>query len=312
MNSDQDFRTFYDLQLLPGLQPLEIRRKTALKKIILLIVIMVAAMMTALAVLGSRGAPGPVVLAVFFGGIAVIIAGIRLLRFDVAGEFKRVAVAKLVALLDSGLSYDPGGSIERDVFTASGIFPGRFRFYHGSDLVSGKAGRAAYAFSYLLVSRTRPDTRRRRSAPVFQGLFLVSDGNRTVRGVTVVRPKRTDLKAAAFLQTKLRSFFGSGGEEVGFDDPSFSGLFWVQSTEPGEARIIITPEMRQRITALGQRPASRMYLAFAGQKVYAALSCDRELFGAHLTRTVLDRDSIEADLEALRMTAGLAGSLGLG
>jgi hypothetical protein len=46
-------------------QPLETRRKAAMKKIVLFMVVMTMGIIAVLAVLGSRNAPGPTVFVVF-------------------------------------------------------------------------------------------------------------------------------------------------------------------------------------------------------------------------------------------------------
>jgi hypothetical protein len=311
MKTVEEFKQHCEQHILPELWPLEARRKASLKKVILFTMVMIAGMMASVPVMEGRQAPSGLILGVCVSVLLLIVAGIKLLRLDVSGDFKHIAVAKLVSFVDPGLSYDPGGSIPREAFVASGLFPRKFKLYRGGDLITGSSGGLNIAFCNLQVMAGRSrGGKHRKENTVFHGIFFTAGPPGDAQARAMVVPQLPSMHAGR-LVNKMLGFLGSGrGEPVPVNDPEFERAFAVYGNSPGEVRSILSADMRGRIMKLRQKAGRDIALAFAGPKTYVALSYGFDLFEAHLTRTVLDPGSMETDFEALKLARGIAEDLG--
>jgi hypothetical protein len=307
----EEFIQFFEHSIAPELKPLEARRKAALKKIVLFTAAMIAGMMAAMAVLGAHQAPSSLVIGVLFGSLAILILGIKNLRFDVAGEFKRIAVAKLVSFISPGFIYDPVGSIPRDTFVASRLFHQKFKLYRGGDLIRGRIdGLEISCCSLLVMTGRRRGGRHEENRKVFHGLFFTIGPSEDARARVVVVPQFPRMHTGR-IRDKMLGALGLGrGEQIPIDDAEFEREFAVYGEGAGEARSLLTADLRRRILDLKRRAGRDIAVSFAGEKTYVAVSYGFDLFEAYLTRSVLDQPSMETNFDALQLAAGIAGDLG--
>ena len=129
MRSQEDFREFYDSELLPSLQAFEVRRK----KICGIVFLTIAAVIAVIAVVfltvqEARSAP-PLLIFMAVGGAAICLLVWWLSWRGFVRAFKWDIINRIVGFLDKSLAYSPDRHITERQFRRSRIFDeiGRFR-----------------------------------------------------------------------------------------------------------------------------------------------------------------------------------------
>lgn len=185
----------------------------------------------------------------------------------------------LIQFGDPSFSYHPRASIRRDIFTASRLFEGEsFNRYGGEDLVAGCHGSTSFAFSELSVLRVRRRGKRTETQVVFRGLFFSADFNKAFQGETLVLPDRAERRLGAVGRAFQSIAGGRGLELVELEDPDFERAFVVRSSDPTEARYLLSPSLMQRILAFHANTGSQLRLSFIGGRLFVAIPLEQDLF----------------------------------
>jgi hypothetical protein len=194
---------------------------------------------------------------------------------DYRARYKRDVVAEVFRLVCPGADYTPERHVSQEVFDQSGIFARRGDLT-GDDLVRGRIGQTPFEASELKRSYAEGSGSNRREHVVFHGLFFHFDFNRALHGRTVVQSK-----SAHSWQVGPRD----GLERVPVEHTAFAGRFEVFSSDPAEARSILTPALMERVVAIDGSTGHPVSLAFAGNRAFAAVHYGKALFEAGIRDT---------------------------
>lgn len=217
----------------------------------------------------------------------------------------------LIQFGDPSFSYHPRASIQRDVFAASRLFEGEsFNRYGGEDLVAGRHGSTLFAFSELSVLRVKRRGKRTETQVVFRGLFFSADFSKAFRGETLVLPDRAERRLGAVGRAFQSIAGGRGLDLVELEDPDFERAFVVRSTDPTEARYLLSPSLMQRILAFHANTGSQLRLSFIGGRLYVAIPLEQDLFEMGLT-TRVDLAKVRAWMGELFFATSLVDELDL-
>lgn len=225
------------------LTALEPVRQRAVRRIRLAALPIVLAALAGLAI-AARHQSWPGAIAALVGG-AVAAGGVyRWLRDRAVRQYKESVLPSMLAAIDPSLRYRADALVARQEFEAAGLFspPDRYR---GQDLVSGRIGRTAVAFSLVHAERREEhhgggDNQRTEEhyVTLFKGLLLVADFNKHFSGRTRVRhhvPLSLDKLSRSHVQ---------------LENPQFNRMFSVSADDQVEARYLLTPAMMERLLAL--------------------------------------------------------------
>ncbi len=187
----KSLEAFYQSDLLPDLQKLEVKRLTVKKKFMQAIFIVVGLNLIFLFVAGKFG------LNLIFLLMFLILTAIftlfpwyaKYFRGYKEG-FKDTIIPRIVAFIDQRLRYDKTGMVSREEFMGSHLFNDKPGDYHGDDLVSGTLGETAIQFSEIHAKRvdivrkgsgssSSSQKTQKRYTPIFNGLFFVADFNKS-------------------------------------------------------------------------------------------------------------------------------------
>lgn len=221
-------------------------------------------------------------------------------------------LARVVTFWDESFRYEPARAIAREEFVASGLFAGEaFNAYGGEDHVAGRHGATAFRFSELRVRHVKRRGKRTETHTVFDGLFFVADFNKSFRGRTLVLPDRAERALGSFGRA-VQSFanLGSDTELIELECPEFERAFVVRSTDPVEARYLLSPSLMQRIRAFHENTGSRLRIGFAGGRVYVALPLEANLFALPAGRA-LGLDDVRRWAGELLFATGIVDELDL-
>lgn len=222
---------------------------------------------------------GPLLLGAFLPWIVEVVRRSRVP--DTAAPLVRSTIlGPLVAFWDPSFRYAPRGSISREEFEASGLYAGEvFNSYSGEDLVTGRHGATAFRFCEVHARQVTRRKNRTDTRTVFDGLFFVADFNKAFRGRTLVLPDTAERTLGsvgrAFQSLASR---GAGMELVELECPEFERTFVVRTTDPVEARYLLSTSLMQRIRAFHENTGSKLRIGFLRGRVYVALPMENDLF----------------------------------
>jgi hypothetical protein len=309
MSNYTDFREFYDRELYPVLEEIDIKRKTANKKIIIILSVAAVLLISvlSLAPISLKG-----ILAMVTIVASIILAGFA--GKDYRKEYKEKIITKITGYADQGLAYTPGGYIPLCEFAKSSIFPPPFDRYRGEDHFRGKIGKTEIEFSEVVAERN--DTggsgsgHKEEYITVFKGLFVIADFNKHFKSRTFVVPDTAERLFGKFGQ-KLQSFSGGRGELIRLEDPAFEKEFCVYGDDQVESRYILTPSLMERILSFKSKWNKRIYLSFLDSKIYIAISMNKDLFETRLFKPAADYEFMEENLRFLTLITGIVEDLNL-
>lgn len=312
MKSLEELRPFYNSELVPKLQKLDIKRKkTAFKVLITLLLISI---LTGLVFLVTHH---PIAM---IGGVVVYFI-IHFLWFDkkikeITKEFKFEIIQNLVKFFDTSLSYIPTESIYEAEYFESQLFLTGVDRYSGDDLISGKLDKTSIKFSevHTEYKTTYTDSNGNTKTTwhtIFRGIFLIADFNKNFNGKTVVLPDSAESLFGSFIGNALQKMDMTRDALVKMEDIEFEKLFCVHSTDPVEARYILSPKLMQRIINFKKKSGKTIHLSFVNSKLFIAISIHKELFEPPLFKTLLNPELIEEFFDYLSLSVSIVEELDL-
>jgi hypothetical protein len=214
--------------------------------------------------------------------LLVAAIGIAIKRYALPGvtahvnyraRFKKDVVAEIFRAVMPRASYSPDSYIKPEIFHQSAIFnpSGNLR---GDDLVRGHIGGTPFEACELSSMHSSNDNKKPPEG--FHGIFFHIDFNKTIHGHTIVQPQN-----AVGLRLKSRS----GLSRVALEDPVFEARFEVYSSNPVEARYILTPALMERIVEVQSQTDKRICLAFVANRAFVAVHYGRQLFEPAIATT---------------------------
>ncbi|WP_457593851.1 DUF3137 domain-containing protein [Hydrogenimonas sp.] len=297
---------YYD-ELYPELVELEAERRKILKwAAALALIVALPAIWLSLQTL-KIGSETPLWIAAAAAGIFGF--GVNWLMLSYRRRFKRRIFSKIVTKIDPSLLYLPTGTIDRTLFTVSGLFGDRIDHFSGRDLIRGEIGKTPIAFSSVKAEREYRDARgREHRRVVFAGTFIVTEFHKSFSHTTLVVPDLAEKYLGVF-GGWLQTF--SGKKVVRLDHPGFEKEFVVYADDPVEAHYILTPIIMEKILALRHRTGSNLYLSFRLNKLFIAIENGGDWFEPSLFRSLLRFDVFRGYIENLNQILSIVEELNL-
>lgn len=312
MSSYNTFRDFYEKELRPDLESIDIRRRTTNKKVLTALTLTAIAVLLEVVLIPGNTSfpkPAPIIITVMAGLITAGVAG-----KSFKDEYKTSIIARIAAFADEGLLYSPESSIPKDEFVRSRIFLQSCDHYSGEDHFRGRSGKTEIEFSEItakyLSSSGSGVKQRNEYVTFFKGLFIIADFNKNFRTNTIVLPDTAEKLFGRFGQTLQSAAFGRG-ELIRLEDPRFEKEFCVYGEDQVEARYILTPSLMERILVFKNKWNKEVYLSFLNSRVYIAISMDKNLFELRPFRHAADYAFLEESLRFLTLLTGVVEDLNL-
>lgn len=296
MLTRDQIKELYDNQLKPQLTGMEGKRK----KIKILRRFAIASFVTAL-VFFHLGLVLPtwlyfsiLVLFVVVGAFFAIKA--LVLYMEYKKVFKSEVITKIVALINPDYHYDPNRCISGNTFTNSKLFKRSYDRCGGDDFVRGRIEKTDFEFSelkaeYKTETTDKDGKKEVRWNTIFQGIFFHADFNKHIEGETFVLPDTSEKILGKIAQKFQKD--SHRGELVKLENPEFEKAFKVFSSSQQEARYILTPVMMEVMTDVQKRVGRPMYFSFIGERVYCAVSMNKEMFEPKIGKKGISYRDIE-------------------
>jgi len=223
----------------------------------------------------------------------------------VQSAFKQEVLSRVFEFALPGVQYQPHSHIGAEHVRRSGLFRESWNDDSGEDYVAGRHGSTDFWFSELTLAKEKKDQR----SVVFQGLFFIADFHKSFRGRTYLLPDVAE-RAFGALGRAAQALRIDGTELVELEDPDFEKRFVCSSTDPLEARYLLSTSMLQRILRIAERSRGALRVSFVDECLYLALPSG-DLFQAPFLGGSLDEAALLGFVRELRSVLGLVEELGL-
>jgi len=204
-----------------------------------------------------------------------LIEGYRKLRaaHTFAPVIRGALLQPAIEFWDPSFRYRSDQGIAQAEFDASRLFSGEtYNRYSGEDLVTGRHGATEFRFSELRVEHVTRRNKEDHTRVVFRGLFFVADFNKSFQGQTLVLPDQAEASFGTLGRAfqSLSSAFGNLSL-VQLESPEFERCFVVRSSDPTEARYLLSPSLMERLLRFRHKTGSGLRLAFLGGRLCVAM-----------------------------------------
>lgn len=307
MRTMEGFKQYYDTELRAVLEPLETERKSSLKKSFISAAVLfpVFVVIAGFVMQHSSDLIWPAMTLIM--GLMITVGPGVIFTEKFRSHFKKNVIGPVIQYVSSDLSYTPDGTISKSDFESSGLFEEEVASYKGEDLVEGQVDHTHIRFSEVHAQyvTTSSNSRTRTSwHTLFKGQFFVADFNNQFQGRTVVLPDYAE-KYFGSLGQKLDSKIFRRDDLVRLEDPVFEKEFRVYTTDPDEAREILSPALMRRILEIKQRLKVPVHLGFVNSNLYMAISIKKNMFEPRIMRSILDFEMMREYLEDVILAVGI-------
>ena len=201
-------------------------------------------------------------------GVVVAFAGGRRRR----NFYRREVVPQLVKGLSPDLKYFPDKGLPQSKFRRFELFR-NFDRYSSEDYLSGMIGKTGITAAEVHIEERRRSKDGDSYITVFRGIIFIADFNKNFNSRTVVVPdvaERFFGKLAGNFLQQLN--WTENGKLVKLENPEFEKKFAVYSTDPMEARYILTPKLMERLLAVQAAECSPIRALFSTSNMILAFS----------------------------------------
>lgn len=189
------------------------------------------------------------------------------------GEFKLQAIK----YLDPKFQYKPTNTFPAEVYKSCGLFSPSYDTASAEDHVTGLLGKTQFELQEIKTFKkeTYRDSNKKvrtRYIPIFRGILFMADFNKNFRSHTVVKSDVSE-KALGMFGRAAQRLLGtvSNKQLVELENPDFEMHFKVSSTDPTEARYLITPSFMESLLRLKDKYGKDVQVAFLNSTIIIAI-----------------------------------------
>ena len=311
MKNVSELTDFYYKTLYPTLKELEKDRKQLRYRIILVgsayTFIVGLITLSLLSVLNLE--------TLLFIGVGYIGIGGFIYKFlgkDYTKEFKKKIIKPLISALDEKLTYTASLHVPQHTFERSKLFTQSVDRMSGNDFVRGKIDSINIEFSDIHAEERHKDSKGNTSwSTIFQGLFIVSEFNKTFHGKTVILPDTAQNTFGDLIGGWLQSKNISRDELVKMDNPDFEKKFVVYSTDQIEARYILSHTLMEKLLLFSKKSEHPIHISFVGKSIHMAIEYNKDLFEPSIFHSLLEYKIAMEYVKTLHLAIGIVQELNL-
>jgi hypothetical protein len=321
MRSLDEFKVFFDQEMLSHLEALDMRRRTILNRSFKIAGFTLLALLAIVLLYRNLGPQSNSDYSIWFilaGAltvIAAIVAGAMWARDEsFYSDFKKGVIERIVKFVSPDLEYEPKNYVGSDSFERSRIFLQSVDRYSGDDMVRGKIDKTQIWFSEVKAEykTTTTDSKGNRKTTwhtIFRGMFFIADFNKHFQTSTVVLPNRV---GNGFLGRMLQKMNLARREKlVKLEDPDFNKHFVVYGEDQVEARYVLSTSLMQRITGFKNRHPHPLYISFVNSFLYVAIAYNKNLFEPSYFKKLTDFNLVKAYFEDIHLAVSIVEELNL-
>ncbi len=318
MKNENDFRQYYETNLLSYLKVFD-KKRQILMKIRIANWLMFLALFPAGYFIFMYNQNQPLLLLVLLPVIGFMIyIGIQRHKKKKVfrDEYKNNVIKKIVQFIDTDLQFEYKNRISNQEFYQSKIYTHRADRSKGEDLIYGKLGETKVKFSelhleYKTTSTDSNGNTRTQWHTIFRGVFFIADFNKHFQTETIVLPDMLEGILGKFAR-KLQNIGKPKGKKlIQLENPEFEKYFRVYADDSIESRYILTPAMMERIVNFRKTTKIRLSLSFVDSNIYMALPITKDLFEPRIFKNNYDFEFIKESFSYLLLFTGIVEELNL-
>ncbi|MEI3797597.1 MULTISPECIES: DUF3137 domain-containing protein [unclassified Chitinophaga] len=206
---------------------------------------------------------------------------------DYQPDFKNRIVKPLISFLHPDYHYQPLNHASYEEFTESGLFEKKAYQMTGNDQVYGKLGEMNFQFCDLTVTHMPVVTVRGQGPDtVFCGSYFIAQFPRYFSTPVYVLSRNNNAAGDGYIQTWHL------GKKVLPADAAFNKLFMVYAPDDAAAQQLLTPALMERIVALHERTAAKLFISFYNNRVYVGIDHGTDYFETTLNKSLHNRQML--------------------
>jgi hypothetical protein len=193
-------------------------------------------------------------------------------------HFNKNIIEHYIQSIMPGAQYEPEKYHPLQTYYESLLFMIDVDRHSGANYVHGLFDKTDVSFSYMhteykQVTHTKNGTKTTWHT-IFKGIFLCADSNKRFAGKTLVLPDTAEKYLGGFGKWLQKKAGNTVGEMIYMEDVRFEKEFVVYSTDPVEARYLITPKIQEQIFNMKKLLKKDLRLSFVNNNVFIAVSRD--------------------------------------
>lgn len=184
---------------------------------------------------------------------------------------------RAIAFCDPEFQYTPQATFPAEIYKSCGVFSPSYDVANAEDHVAGVLDKTQFEFQEIRTYRkeTSRDSKGRtttRYIPIFQGILFLADFNKNFKGHTIVQSDVSE-KALGIFGRATQRLMGavSNMKLVELENPEFEHHFKVSSTDPTEARYLLSPKFMEALLALRGKYGQGVQVAFLNSTIVIAI-----------------------------------------
>ncbi len=322
MKNPDDFKAYYETEMLPELEVLEKRRKKMVSRSFRVVLFSLLALLLLVVLYQSTlfDQKRDTLTPWFIGGGIVIVfiaifTGVAWARDKTFyTDFKKQVIERIVKFISPNLLYEPKNYVGSDSFQRSRIFLNHVDRYSGDDMVHGKIDKTQIWFSEVKAEHktTTSDNKGNRKTTwhtIFKGMFFIADFNKHFQTSTVVLPNRLGKGFLASFFNKIN--LTRREKHVNLEDPDFNRHFVVYGEDQIEARYVLSTSLMRRITEFKEKHPNPLYISFVNSFLYVAIAYRKNLFEPSYFKSLLRFSLVKEYFEDIHLAVSIVEELNL-
>jgi hypothetical protein len=191
-------------------------------------------------------------------------------------HFRKSIITHYIQSILPGAQYEPENCHPLRIYYSSLLFMIDVDRHNGANYVHGMFDKTDVSFSYMhteykQVSHTKNGTKTTWHT-IFKGIFMCADSNKRFTGKTLILPDTAEKYLGGFGKWLQKKAGNPVGEMVYMENVNFEKEFVVYSTDPVEARYLITPKIQEQIFNMKKLFKKDLRLSFINNNVFIAVS----------------------------------------
>ncbi|MFT4661665.1 MAG: hypothetical protein ACI8XB_001945 [Patiriisocius sp.] len=303
------FSTFYNTELMPHLLELEEERKEIKNTLIFPAVGIGILVVILIFILPNLGIQSLILAGITATGLWVWFK--TKASKDYTAKFKTQIIGNILKYINPKFTYSPYGRLDRNEFVSTGIFNRQPDRYQGQDLISGKDDQTVFSFSEVNAQYYTKDHKGRRTLnTLFKGLMFKADFHKDFKNRTVILPDAGE-KYFGSVGRALQKLNFSRPDVVTMENVDFEKEFVVYSSDPQEARYLLSPSFMEKLLACKNRLNTDISLSFHRSSIYIAMPISKEFFEPSIFSTIIDANKTELYFKDMEMVLEIIDELNL-
>lgn len=216
--------------------------------------------------------------------VAVIIIGIHWAVMvsptfrQLKSMFQENLIRNYLRALLQDSQFMPNHHHSLETYYESMLYPVNVDRESGANYVEGVFDKTALSFSYMHTEYKRVTQSKHGTKTtwhtIFQGVFMCADSNKHFAGRTLVLPDTAEKYLGGFGKWLQRKAGNPVGQMVYMENRKFEKEFAVYSTDPVEARYLITPKIQEEIVNMKNILKTGFRLSFINGNIFIAINRD--------------------------------------